>query len=88
LALASDAAEAKGRIGMIMKNFVGKYMKIFEIKEKAKSLGIKPGNLKKTELIHAIQTAEGNTPCFGRSTNSSCPHTNCCFMDECLTVKV
>jgi hypothetical protein len=72
---------------MIMKNFVGKCMKIFEIKEKAKVLGIKPGNMKKTELIHAIQTAEGNTPCFGRSSNGSCPHTNCCFMDECLTVK-
>ena len=72
---------------MIMKNFVGKYMKIMAIKDKAKSLGIKPGNLKKTELIHAIQKAEGNTDCFGKS-SGSCPHTNCCFMDDCLTSKV
>jgi hypothetical protein len=72
---------------MIMKNFVGKFMKIVEIKEKAKALGIKPGNLKKTELIQAIQRAEGNTDCFGRNSSGSCPHTNCCFIDDCLTVK-
>ncbi len=62
-------------------------MKLNEIKEKAKSLGINAGKMKKAELIHAIQQAEGNTPCFGRS-NGQCPHTNCCFIDDCLKVCV
>ena len=78
---------ATGRLKMIMKNFVGRYMKILEIKEKAKSLGIKPGSMKKADLIHEIQKAEGCTPCFGTA-NGGCPHTNCCFMDDCLKVKV
>jgi hypothetical protein len=54
-----------------------------EIKMKAQALGLTPGNMKKPELIHAIQVAEGNTPCFGRS-NGHCPYTDCCFMQDCL----
>jgi hypothetical protein len=69
----------------MLTKFLGRYMKIFEIREKAKTLGIKPGNLKKDELIHAIQNAEGYTPCFGKADNGSCPHTSCCFMDDCLS---
>jgi hypothetical protein len=59
-------------------------MKMQEIKEKAKGLGITAGKMKKAELIHAIQAAEGNTPCFGTS-NGRCPYTNCCFMEDCLS---
>ncbi|MEK7997034.1 MAG: SAP domain-containing protein [Planctomycetota bacterium] len=54
-----------------------------EIKMKAQTLGLTPGNMKKPELIHAIQVAEGNTPCFGKS-NGRCPYTDCCFMQDCL----
>ena len=49
-----------------------KQMNMPEIRVKAKSLGITPGRMKKAELIHAIQQAEGCTPCFGRS-NGQCP---------------
>lgn len=62
-------------------------MKINEVKKKAEALGIVPGNMKKNELIWKIQEREGNTPCFGRS-NGDCPHTNCCFIDDCLRMKV
>ncbi len=62
-------------------------MKMLEIKEKARALGINPGKMNKAELIHAIQTAEGNTPCFGKS-NGHCPHTNCCFVEDCLKIRV
>lgn len=61
-------------------------MKMLEIKKKAKSLGINAGKMKKNELIHSIQKTEGNQPCFGKS-NGQCSYTNCCFMDDCLTVK-
>lgn len=61
-------------------------MKMPELKAKAKLLGIKPNKMKKIDLIHAIQKAEGNTPCFG-SSNAQCLYTNCCFMDDCLAIK-
>lgn len=61
-------------------------MKINAVKEKAKELGINCGKMKKAELIHSIQRAEGNTPCFGKS-NGGCPHTNCCFMEDCLKIE-
>jgi len=61
-------------------------MKIMEVKTKAQSLGVNPGNMKKTELIHAIQKAENYSPCFGKS-GGKCPYTNCCFIDDCLKIK-
>ena len=63
----------------------GEYMKLIEIKAKAKTLGIKAGKMKKTELIHAIQKAENNTPCFGES-NGQCRYTDCCFIQDCVKV--
>lgn len=62
-------------------------MKVAKIKQKAKALAINCGKMKKAELIHAIQRAEGNNPCFG-SSNGQCPYTNCCFYKDCLKVKV
>lgn len=61
-------------------------MKMPEIKIKAKALGITPGKMKKIELIRAIQTTEGNTPCYGWS-NGHCPNTDCCFMKDCLKIR-
>ncbi|GAG97269.1 unnamed protein product, partial [marine sediment metagenome] len=48
-----------------------KTVKMPEIKRKAKRLGVSAGKMKKAELIHSIQEAEGCTPCFGRS-NGEC----------------
>ena len=62
-------------------------MTLPEIKIKAKALGLKPGRMKKAELIHAIQVAEGCTPCFGQS-DGYCPYTDCCFRKDCLRSKV
>ncbi len=63
-----------------------KLMDMPKIRKKAEGLGIKPGRMKKTELIHCIQTAEGCTPCFGTS-NGQCPYTDCCFMPDCLKIR-
>ncbi len=62
-----------------------KRMTLPEIKLKAMALGLKPGRMKKTDLIHTVQITEGYTPCFGYS-NGSCGHTDCCFMDDCLKI--
>jgi len=56
-----------------------------EIGQKAVSLGIQPGQMNKTELIHSIQQAEGNTACF-KTANGRCFYTDCCFMADCLKV--
>lgn len=68
-------------------NTTNKRMSVPEIQMKAKTLGITPGKMKKTELIHAIQTAEGNTPCYGWS-NGNCPYNDCCFMADCLKIRL
>jgi hypothetical protein len=57
-----------------------------EIKDKAKNFGINPANMKKTDLIHAIQRAEGNTQCYG-TTNGACQWTECCFRADCLKIR-
>jgi len=64
-----------------------KSIRMPEIRKKAKSFGINPGKMKKVELIHTIQQAEGNTPCFGKS-NGYCPYTDCCFMQDCLKMRL
>jgi hypothetical protein len=58
-------------------------MKINEVRAKAKGLGLETKGLGKAELIPAIQTAEGNQPCFGRN-DGSCQYGDCCFWDDCL----
>jgi hypothetical protein len=58
-----------------------------QIQNKAKKLGITPGKMKKTELIHAIQRAENCTPCFGTAVDW-CQYTDCCFMADCLKTKL
>jgi len=54
-----------------------------EYEKKAEALGINPEGMEETELIQAIQQAEGYTPCFGTS-DGQCSHTDCCFMQDCL----
>jgi len=61
-------------------------MNMTEIKKKAIALAITPGKMKKAELVHAIQQAEGNNACFGRS-NGSCMYNDCCFIGDCLKVR-
>jgi len=53
-----------------------------ELLEKASGLGLKGvAKLRKPELIHAIQIAEGNSDCFTRISN--CAVTPCLYRAEC-----
>ena len=53
-----------------------------ELLEKASGIGLKGvSKFRKLELIHAIQTAEGNTPCFGKIPD--CWEFDCQFGGEC-----
>ena len=53
-----------------------------ELLENAKPFSIKGAStMKKEDLIHAIQTAEGNNPCF--LTISNCSVEPCLYRAEC-----
>lgn len=64
-----------------------KPMKMPEVRVKARSLGLTPGRSKKAELIHAIQMAEGYTPCFGTS-EGRCSNHGCCFIGDCARIRL
>ena len=56
-----------------------------DIQKKARAMGIDPGKMKKADLIHAIQKAEGNTPCFGKwPEHAGCPYLDCCWRGDCM----
>ncbi|HDK43748.1 MAG TPA: SAP domain-containing protein [Desulfobacteraceae bacterium] len=50
---------------------------------KAKNVGLKPGKMKKADLIRAIQIQEGNNPCFSPN-RESCDQTGCCWHSDCV----
>jgi hypothetical protein len=63
-------------------------MKMQEVREKAKDLGMKKTfGLSKAELIRQIQRTEGNFDCFGTS-KDYCNQFQCCFREDCLKPSV
>jgi len=58
-------------------------MNMADIRRKAKDLGLKVLGLKKADWIRAIQTAEGNTPCFATG-RTECDQMLCCWREDCM----
>jgi hypothetical protein len=59
-------------------------MKMGEIKKVAKSLNLKvTPQMKKPEIIKAIQAKEGNFDCFGTA-RDYCDQGQCLFREDCL----
>ena len=61
-------------------------MDMTAIKEKAKQLGIQVGKMKKVDLIRAIQSKEGNFPCF-ETAKDYCNQLSCAWRKACLPSK-
>jgi hypothetical protein len=59
-------------------------MNLKDIKDMAKSQGIKVGNMKKENIIRSIQRAEGNFDCFGSAITGGCNQMNCIWRGDCL----
>ena len=59
-------------------------MNITELRNIAKSHGITPENLFKTELIKTIQTKEGNFDCYGTAYDGICDQLGCRWREDCL----
>jgi len=58
-------------------------MNMQDIKAIAKDRGVKSSNLKKAELVQAIQFAEGNVQCFGRGKAAECGQEGCLWKADC-----
>lgn len=59
------------------------HMNMQQIKELANSRGLKAGKMKKGEMIRAIQTDEGNHPCFATGKAAECGQLNCLWREDC-----
>lgn len=61
-------------------------MTVGEIREQAKTLGIKQSaKMRKGDLIRAIQNSEGNHGCFGAKWRMECAEEQCCWRGDCQT---
>jgi Rho termination factor, N-terminal domain len=58
-------------------------MKIEEIRGIAKQRDVKTGKMKKSEIIRAIQEAEGNPVCFDTGKTVECGQVNCLWREDC-----
>lgn len=61
-------------------------MKMQEIKDIAKTRGIKTSKMTKLKLIKEIQSSEGNFDCFATPVSGECDQTSCLWRDDCLTL--
>lgn len=59
-------------------------MTVTEVKKIAKEKGVAAGKMKKQELVQAIQTAEGNVPCFMTEAANGCPQEDCLWRGDCV----
>ncbi|MEW6569857.1 MAG: SAP domain-containing protein [Nitrospirota bacterium] len=59
-------------------------MTLRQIRNIATRKGLKAGNMKKENLIRAIQRAEGNSDCFGKAAGGTCDQLNCLWREDCL----
>jgi hypothetical protein len=59
-------------------------MDIQEIRQIAGQLGINPTRMGKTDLIQAIQRAEGIADCFGFAAAEECEEESCLWREDCL----
>lgn len=58
-------------------------MNMQEIRAIAKKLGVKSSKLKKAELVQAIQSSEGNEPCYESGKSADCDQKECLWKDDC-----
>ena len=74
---------------IVLGNFVNSFkeqtaiMKMQELKEIAKKRGIKTANMKKAEIIRAIQREESNVDCYSTGNAGKCGQTECLWKADC-----
>ncbi len=63
-------------------------MKIKAIQKIAKQKGVVFTGMAKSDLIRAIQRAEGNFDCYGSAGNGYCDQEGCLWRENCLEESV
>jgi hypothetical protein len=58
-----------------------------EITEIARNKKIRVGNMKKENIIRAIQRSEGNSVCFATGEADRCERKGCLWRQDCLTAR-
>jgi hypothetical protein len=58
-------------------------MKLDDVKKIAKDQGIPIRNMKKVDLIRAIQRNEGNSDCYNSESSDTCGQFSCLWRDDC-----
>jgi len=58
-------------------------MNMTQVKDVAKERGVKPGRMKKQDLVRAIQAQEGNPECFNTGTSQGCGQDDCLWREDC-----
>jgi hypothetical protein len=61
-------------------------MKFNQVQAIARDMGIKTFNMKKTDLIRAIQKAEHNIDCYGTERVSTCQEEGCLWRSDCVAL--
>lgn len=59
-------------------------MKLREIREMARAMGVETKGIGRAELVRAIQRAEGNFDCFGTAVEEECDQENCIWREDCF----
>jgi hypothetical protein len=57
-----------------------------EIQKMAKNLGINTFQMKKKDMILAIQRSENNIECFGTARVEYCQELKCLWRDDCISM--
>jgi len=58
-------------------------MNMAQIKAVAQDRGVKPGRMKKEDLVRAIQLQEGNPQCFNTNFSQECGQPECLWREDC-----
>ncbi len=58
-------------------------MQMKKIKDIAKKKGVDPGSMSRTDLIRAIQRAEGYSDCFATMNVDTCSQKDCLWRVDC-----
>ena len=61
-------------------------VKYSEIQKMAKNMGINTYQMKKNDIILAIQRAENNIECFGTVRVEYCQELSCLWRDDCVSL--
>lgn len=59
-------------------------MKMQEIRDLAKGLGIKTSRMSMLQLVQSIQLSEGNFNCFASAIDGVCDQAGCMWRENCF----